>query len=306
MFVYARTAAFEVLEFKPKENDTPAAYKEHANELIAGLLDNGCYLCGASFLKEDLVTAAREAVRSITKHLLSSYDPVVDEFVDFEKDQWSVVRTPRINPGKHNIHFDPYESTEHHALAEMVRQAGLEELLTCYQQNLDKLNNINGDGVESVAGRTSLRESGLSLTAPQHLLNSTTTKRDDIENDRDTWSTFHNGMELHSDGPKGENTVLMSFDDVCFQQGPLLVAPGTHCDYIDGTGHSPRHVTAVERTVFSSSRCVVLAANGRRACHYCYRAGQPVVIDSRTLHGALPNVSNRWRIICWFIFEYIT
>jgi hypothetical protein len=36
---------------------------------------------------------------------------------------------------------------------------------------------------------------------------------------------------------------------------------------------------------------------------YAYRAGQPMIIDARTLHSVSPNVSDRWRVVVWFIFD---
>ena len=36
---------------------------------------------------------------------------------------------------------------------------------------------------------------------------------------------------------------------------------------------------------------------------YCYRAGQPMIIDARTLHSVSPNVSDKWRTVVWFIFD---
>lgn len=36
---------------------------------------------------------------------------------------------------------------------------------------------------------------------------------------------------------------------------------------------------------------------------YAYRAGQPMIIDARTLHSVSPNVSTQWRVVVWFIFD---
>jgi hypothetical protein len=36
---------------------------------------------------------------------------------------------------------------------------------------------------------------------------------------------------------------------------------------------------------------------------YAYRAGQPMIIDARTLHSVSPNVSDSWRVVVWFIFD---
>ncbi len=45
------------------------------------------------------------------------------------------------------------------------------------------------------------------------------------------------GMEWHSDGAKGEFTVLMSLYDVEENQGSLGIIPGSFSDYREGTGH---------------------------------------------------------------------
>lgn len=36
---------------------------------------------------------------------------------------------------------------------------------------------------------------------------------------------------------------------------------------------------------------------------YNYRAGQPMIIDARTLHSVSPNVSDKWRVMVWYIFD---
>jgi hypothetical protein len=36
---------------------------------------------------------------------------------------------------------------------------------------------------------------------------------------------------------------------------------------------------------------------------YEYRAGQPMMIDARTLHSVSRNSSDRWRLVIWFIFD---
>jgi hypothetical protein len=41
----------------------------------------------------------------------------------------------------------------------------------------------------------------------------------------------------------------------------------------------------------------------REMVTYSYRAGQPMIIDARTLHSVSPNVSEKWRVVVWFIFD---
>jgi hypothetical protein len=36
---------------------------------------------------------------------------------------------------------------------------------------------------------------------------------------------------------------------------------------------------------------------------YSYRAGQPMLIDARTLHSVSRNKSNAWRAVMWCIFD---
>jgi 2-keto-3-deoxy-galactonokinase len=44
-------------------------------------------------------------------------------------------------------------------------------------------------------------------------------------------------MEWHSDGAKGEFTILVGLEDVSPDQGFLRVVPGSHMRYVDGVGH---------------------------------------------------------------------
>jgi hypothetical protein len=311
MFVLKKTSAFRVLDYVAPTGPPP--YVERASDLVAGLVHNGAYFPGQSLFSKCQIEAAQRSVYEVIRHLVSNYSGTSDEFADFDKEFWSVVRTPRINPGKHNIHFDPYESEQHRALAALAEQAGLAEMLTRYQREVELVDTTEeGEGRGGQTSRpkcVSLRETGLSLTAPSFLLANAETSRPDAEPgtaDRVSMAMFGNGMELHSDGPRGENTMLMSFESISFEQGPLLLSPGSHNDYIDGTGHRPEKVTQLEQSLFPSTGGAGDATGGRRAVQqYMYRAGEPMVIDSRTLHGALPNKSSKWRVICWYIFEYV-
>ncbi len=44
-------------------------------------------------------------------------------------------------------------------------------------------------------------------------------------------------MEWHSDGAKGEATILLGLQNVSPDQGSLRVVPGSHHKYVDGIGH---------------------------------------------------------------------
>ena len=305
MFVLKKTPLFSTLEYTAQSKSPVPPYSEKCPDIVQGLLMNGSYFCGSKLFRKPDTERAHRALLPLIEHLLSLYDPNCDEFVDFDKHSWDVVRTPRINPGKHNIHFDPFVSEQHHALAAMARDARLEELLTRYQVESElRFRTEGGDGSTVSPRCCSLRECGLSLTAPKHLVTTTSEScRGSGDDSMNKLPAFGSGMELHSDGPRGENTVLMSFEDISFEQGPLLVCPGSHDDYVDGTGHQPDHLTAVENSIFKRNEKGGI--RGRTVYHYSYRAGQPMVIDARTLHGALTNHSNKWRVICWYIFEYV-
>ena len=98
-------------------------------------------------------------------------------------------------------------------------------------------------------------------------------------------------MEWHSDGARGEATILLGLENVSPDMGCLRVVPGSHLQYVDGIGHEE----------------AVLKQNHEKLEHfkvnYAYRAGKPIIIDARTLHSVDNNVSNTWRIVNWFIFD---
>ena len=203
----------------------------------------------------DLRTSSLRALISELKRCYSETDDSFDDD-DFDFEARGITRSPRIGRGKHNFHFDNYENSQHHeALLKFAEAYKLHELLTAYH---------NGNEVE-------LRETGMSFTRPSSAAGG-----------------HGEGMEFHSDGAKGENTVLMSMYDIEREQGELLVIPRSHLEYKNGVGHGEitRETTA-----------------GRTIIPYTYCAGLPMVIDARTLHGVLPNKSSQWRIVFWLIFH---
>ena len=308
MLVLKKTAQFYVFDHVIRSEQL-LEYEERAESLLDGLLINGCCKGGPSLFPRDKFVAAKESIGMIVRHLLSIYDGKSDEFVDFDRESWNVVRTPRINPGKHNIHFDPYDSEQHARLDEMARAIDLEDILGNYQTAIEKQLDLSKAENNSLQNRrrSCLRETGLSLTAPLDIVVEAPNRADATADtsDRDSCSKFRNGMELHSDGPRGENTVLMAFEPISVEQGPLLVSPHSHEDYIDGIGHDPKNVSAVESRISQAIENPKATASSREIFQYCYRPGDPMVIDSRTLHGALPNISSHWRVICWFIYECV-
>lgn len=172
---------------------------------------------------------ALAALTPLVRHLQHAYDVDDDSFNNVDFEDWGIVRLPRIGNGKHNIHFDGYNSPQHLALARMAKEAGIDSLLSTYQGK-----------------DTQLRETGLSMTCPSNGVQ------------------HGEGMELHSDGPRGENTVLMSFEDVSAEMGALRTVPGSHAAYIDGLGHG---------LIDPNLPCQAL----------CYKARCPVVIDGESL-----------------------
>ena len=301
-------AVFEHAEDRRAPSSSVRRYFESSDIFLSGILKNGCYLGNSKIFARDKLEVARNSIKDLVSNLKSIYDETADEFSDFDMDNWRVVRTPRINPGKHNIHFDPFESEQHDALADMAAASDLENMLTDYQHQISKLDISDDEDTNDTFSnrRISLRETGLSLTAPNK------SKRSERSGCGDQFS-FGNGMELHSDGCKGENTVLFSFDDISFEKGPLLVSPMSQNDYVDGIGHPPLSLASTERSIYNNNDnnnkelCNEdkTTSKFREVLYYSYEAGRPMIIDARTLHGALPNISDRWRVICWFIYEYI-
>lgn len=93
--------------------------------------------------------AAWKSVKKFVKYLLSHYDPVQDEFTDFDQEENNIVRMPRIGRGKHNIHFDPEFSLQHKVLEQLTFDSHFSELLTTY-----------------MGKKCTLRETGLTVTRP--------------------------------------------------------------------------------------------------------------------------------------------
>lgn len=159
--------------------------------------------------------------------IIGNYDPIYDEFIDLDWDNLNILKLPRIGKGKHNIHFDPEFSSEHMLLEKMATEMHITEILEIY-----------------LGKKCSLRETGLTLTRPLFIFTKEQINDiDDIDLVKTVDSNENNlevageGMEWHSDGPRGEVTVLVSFNQVTDQMGSLRVLPSSHKLYIDGVGH---------------------------------------------------------------------
>ncbi len=159
-----------------------------------------------NLFSQQYLIETKKKIDVIAKELIRNYDSIEDEFVDFDKEENNIVRMPRIGRGKHNIHFDPEFSEQHEILYEMISNAGV----------LDILSAVSG-------GTCTLRETGISITRP--LLNKFGTE------------LSGEGIEWHSDGAKGEFTMLLGLDDVSNDMGALRIVPGSHLEYVDGIGH---------------------------------------------------------------------
>lgn len=178
-------------------------------------------------------------MQPFVKKLISSYDHGEDEFSDIDQDMMNIVRMPRIGRGKHNIHFDPETSPQHAVLAELAQNAHFSDLLT-----------------QHMGTPCTLRESGISMTRPynanitvkaavpiegKYAKKPSSAAEDDArveEGNEEQDVAAGEGMEWHSDGPRGEFTILMALEDVSAEQGSLRVVPASHRVYVDGQGHT--------------------------------------------------------------------
>jgi 2-keto-3-deoxy-galactonokinase len=117
-------------------------------------------------------------------------------------------------------------------------------------------------------------------------------------------------MEWHSDGAKGEATILLGLQNVSPDQGSLRVVPGSHMRYVEGIGHDEvSYMNMVWISFLPQLNYLqsILKKDDKlleqTKLKYAYRAGKPIIIDARTLHSVDSNVSNDWRIVNWFIFD---
>ena len=166
---------------------------------------------------QESLRKSKKSVNKIFQKLIACYDNIADEFTDFDQVENAITRMPRIGRGKHNIHFDPEFSEQHEVLSQMIAEAGV----------LDLLSTVS-------SGKCTLRESGMSLTRPNITLFGNASPGE--------------GMEWHSDGAKGEFTMLLGLDDVEEIVGSLRIVPKSHLEYVEGIGHD--EVTTVLISIF--------------------------------------------------------
>mmetsp|Transcript_77302 Transcript_77302/g.151677 ORF Transcript_77302/g.151677 Transcript_77302/m.151677 type:complete len:326 (+) Transcript_77302:45-1022(+) len=255
-------------------------------------------------VSDEMKNKALKVLKPFIDRLLSCYDETDDEFCDIDQEEMNIIRMPRIGRGKHNIHFDPEFSEQHKVLEKLANESHLSEVLSQYMK-----------------APCSIRESGMSMTRPynnkiQHKLQPRSSgyassipptagnngvernrvvaeygDQEEVKEEVEEDLAAGEGMEWHSDGPRGESTVLMALEDVEPEQGCLRVIPGSHRLYVDGIGHTE---------VYLKGKAVELQ---NEMISYAYRAGQPMIIDARTLHSVAPNTSNKWRVMVWYIFD---
>ena len=200
----------------------------------------------SGLISGDNKASALKTLQPLVRKLISSYDEVDDEFCNIDQEEMCITRMPRIGRGKHNIHFDPLESPQHAALAKLASESHFSELLSKY-----------------MGAHCSLRESGISITRP-YQPNRSAFAHDDQASGSERQpgqeqfvdAKAGEGMEWHSDGPKGEATILMALEDVAPEQGSLRVVPGSHKVYVDGIGHTEvSNVSFFFHTVINHINC---------------------------------------------------
>jgi hypothetical protein len=128
------------------------------------------YVIWRGHVTDTMVQQLRKRMMRLMTSLQKNYDVIEDNF-DIDNDKWNLVRFPRIGLGKHNLHFDPFESIHHQYLNNFCEQCYLPTFLSQYTKTPMKL-----------------RETGISVTRP-------------YMNGR-----HGDGMEWHSDGSKGKIT----------------------------------------------------------------------------------------------------
>ena len=212
----------------------------------------------SNLVPEEARLNAFNIIKPFRNMLIRSYDPNEDEFTGIDQEDLNIVRMPRIGRGKHNIHFDPQFSDQHKALEELAHASHFAELLTSY-----------------MGSPCSIRESGITITRPydNNVATSNTKKpttvygkghnaeskdRSKIGGDAEDEDVAPGeGMEWHSDGPRGEATILMALEDVSYEQGCLRAVPGSHRIYIDGVGHTEVGSYSHSNTSSLTLRCIL-------------------------------------------------
>lgn len=266
---------------------TKGQYDEKLEQLAKQRLQKYGLCVFNGIVEQQTQITAKRGLHSLVERLLKHYDFVADEFSGVDMEDLCVVRMPRIGRGKHNIHFDPFLPGTHNTLADLAEESSFSKILSSYMRK-----------------ECSIREYGISMTRPYYSSSST-----------DPSTAPGEGMEWHSDGARGEATVLMALDDINEMMGTLFIMPGSHMKYVDGIGHDEvceDHFIYLHCEGWIFIVCSVFRQDHVRAqskildegkASYNYRAGCPIIIDARTLHSVSPNMSDRWRVIIWYIFD---
>jgi hypothetical protein len=223
-------------------------------------------------LTDDVVATAACALQPFLDAVTSGWATEADTLALPSWRQWGVTRTPRVNAGKKNVYFAPERVLEHSGKPSL--HAALEELAIAGRFS-DVLSAYFSDACDLRDGAVSLTETGVSITRPGGA-----------------------GMELHADGGVGEATVLLSLAYVPQEVGGLALVPGSHSAY---STDATQEAQELDETLSPGQQ-----ARRRALAWHCYRPGDALVIDARTLHGASDNTSeSTWRCVAWFIFNYV-
>ena len=269
---FVQTQAFRVLENKGVDTHSRSigAYtiidntdKEKNKKYLKNMRLYG-YVTWRGLVSEQALLKARKVVLPFAKKLIAAYDELEDEFSCIDQDEMDIVRMPRIGRGKHNIHFDPLMSAQHAAVAELAQESHLAEVLSKYMgarcelresglsitrpYNADFVSKPNQCQVEKqyysrdkAKVNTSDEQNNSTESAESKISCEDTNQnsnQSEVEVEEEEDQRAGEGMEWHSDGPRGEATVLLALDDVDHEQGSLRIVPGSHNVYVDGVGHT--------------------------------------------------------------------
>ena len=197
-----------------------------------------------SIISSETTFIATSAINRMVTYLTSHYDETEDIFDEIDMQAYEIVRLPRIGNGKHNVHFDPLFSKQHKVLQRLAAEASFDELLSKY-----------------MGKQCSLRETGISITRPMRIDHNSScssvasTSCIDPSQPLPHHCIPGEGMEWHSDGSRGEATVLMALEDVDSTMGSLHVVPGSHHEYKDGVGHEEVQPPTTTTTTTTTTTC---------------------------------------------------
>lgn len=201
-----KTRLFAVIDYQSVPDQRNSGIPPEMNDLCSssteGSLQNQGFFIWRNQSVIQLCQQLSNSFKTFQLAVRHAYDELDDNFDALDVDKYNIVRLPRIGHGKHNVHFDAYESRYHKLLVDFIKESSLDNVLTaCMRREMH------------------LRETGMSVTRP--LIN----------------GVAGEGMEWHSDGSEGECTVLLSLANIQRETGALCVVPKSHKEYVLGVGH---------------------------------------------------------------------